>query len=230
VLALGGNTLMNVSQYVTENLAEMRINQDVTHEWARLGMVKGLLLDADGATTILDFFDAFGAVQLTVTKSAAAAGEMKQAADDIVKTVADELGGFSASRIYCLMGNTAFTRFIQSEDVEDSYDKTHRFEQQSYVYREFTWRGVTWVDYRGTVGGTSFIDDDKGVAFPVGPGLYKRYNAPADYMGAANRLGQPMYSSQYRMPHDKGIELEVQSNPLFVPTRITSLLDVTINA
>lgn len=227
VVALGGNTLENMSTYIADNLAEMRTNQDLTHEFHRVGMVSGKILDADATTTIIDFFTEFGATEVVVDVNTATAGAVRTFADAVVKNVSDELGGAPATRVVALLGDTMFDNFVNSADVRDSYDKTEKFDQTSYVYRSFFWRGVTWVDYRGTVGGTPFIAAAEGRAFPVGPGLYERFNAPADYMSTANRLGLPMYSSQERMKHDKGIELEVQSNPLFLPTRIQANLKLT---
>jgi hypothetical protein len=92
-------------------------------------------------------------------------------------------------------------------------------------YGSFEFGGITWENYRGYVGSQAFIDPDKCYLFPLGvPNLFKTFFGPADYIETVNRQGQRMYAKQYPMPNDKGIFMEVQTNPLNVCTRPNALL------
>jgi hypothetical protein len=48
--------------------------------------------------------------------------------------------------------------------------------------------------------------------------------APADYIETVNTVGIPRYSKQFRMPNDKGINLEMQTNALSYCIRPTVLV------
>jgi hypothetical protein len=48
--------------------------------------------------------------------------------------------------------------------------------------------------------------------------------APADYIETVNTKGMPRYAKQYPMPNDKGVNLEVQSNPLCYCVRPNTLV------
>ena len=52
-------------------------------------------------------------------------------------------------------------------------------------------------EYRGRVGTVDFTDASKAYFFPVGvPGLFRQYNAPADFVETANTIGLPRYAKQ----------------------------------
>ena len=85
----------------------------------------------------------------------------------------------------------------------------------------FEYAGIVFEEYRGRVGTVDFTDASKAYFFPVGvPGLFRQYNAPADFVETANTIGLPRYAKQavdqqfarWVMPH-------VQSNPLPICTR-----------
>ena len=57
--------------------------------------------------------------------------------------------------------------------------------------------------------------------FPVGvPGLFRHYNAPADFVETANTIGLPRYAKQaVDQQFARWVMLHVQSNPLPICTR-----------
>ena len=60
------------------------------------------------------------------------------------------------------------------------------------VRRVPTSAGVVFGGYRGRVGTVDFTDASKTYLFPVGvPGLFRQYNAPADFVETANIIGLP---------------------------------------
>jgi Phage major capsid protein E len=76
-------------------------------------------------------------------------------------------------------------------------------------------------EYRGRVGTVDFTDASKAYFFPVGvPGLFRQYNAPADFVETANTIGLPRYAKQaVDQQFARWVMLHVQSNPLSICTR-----------
>ena len=76
-------------------------------------------------------------------------------------------------------------------------------------------------EYRGRVGSVDFTDASKAYFFPVGvPGLFRQYNAPADFVETANTIGLPRYAKQaVDQQFARWVMLHVQSNPLPICTR-----------
>ena len=76
-------------------------------------------------------------------------------------------------------------------------------------------------EYRGRVGTVDFTDASKAYFFPVGvPGLFRQYNAPADFVETANTIGLPRYAKQaVDQQFARWVMLHVQSNPLLDCTR-----------
>src|ERR671918_3021157 len=77
---------------------------------------------------------------------------------------------------------------------------------------------------RSTAAGSDtvdFTDASKAYFFPVGlPGLFRQYNAPADFVETANTIGLPRYAKQaVDQQFARWVMLHVQSNPLPICTR-----------
>ena len=233
VRAFGSETqLQTVSKQVADMLAEMGQNHETTWEWHRIGAVKGAVLDADGSI-IYDLFDEFGIVQDTLSFNFATVttGYLKQKALQVERLMQNALGATPYRGIHAFCGDGFFDNFVSHPEVRESYE---RFQGNAFARTQqtgpggFTWGGITWENYRGAVGATQFVDDDKASFFPTGsPGLFKRYNAPADFVETVNTLGKPMYAKQERMKMDKGIEVHTQSNPLHICTRPKCLVEGT---
>jgi hypothetical protein len=64
-------------------------------------------------------------------------------------------------------------------------------------------------------------DTNKAHFFPVGvPGLFRQYNAPADFVETVNTLGLPRYAKQaVDQEFGRWVKLHTQSNPLPICTR-----------
>jgi Phage major capsid protein E len=66
-----------------------------------------------------------------------------------------------------------------------------------YGEGSFEYCGIVFEEYRGRVGTGDFTDASKAYFFPVGvPGLFRQYNAPADFVETANTIGLPRYAKQ----------------------------------
>ena len=102
----GGQTdLAALQTVVTRRIKKMRTQLDVTHEWQRLGAIKGVILDADGKRTLVNLLDRFGIEQSVVKFDLAKQDtELRLKCDDVSSLIEDALGAmpFSHVRVICV--------------------------------------------------------------------------------------------------------------------------------
>jgi hypothetical protein len=108
-------------------------------------------------------------------------------------------------------------------EVAKAYDRylDGAFLRQGQARGSFEYAGILFEEYRGKVGAVDFTDASKAYFFPVGmPGLFRQYNAPADFVETANTIGLPRYAKQaVDQQFARWVMLHVQSNPLPICTR-----------
>ncbi len=151
-----------------------------------------------------------------------------------MRSITDELGGVAFLGIHAFCGDAFFDDLLSHPEVVASYRNTdmasvlregYVYPNGNKVYGAFEFGGIVWENYRGRIGSTAMVHTDKCHLFPVGaPGLYSTVYAPADYVETVNTIGLPRYSRQYAMENGKGINLEVQINPLSYCTRPRTLV------
>jgi hypothetical protein len=240
--------LETVQELVNDKMEAMKQNMEVTREWHRVGCLKGEVLDGDGTSVIYNYFTEFGVTQTEIevdfhdngTYDQADPNEdMKMVALAIKRAMDGAMGGTAYRGIHVICGDVFFERLIAHATVRRAFEKftdgsPYLREQQMKVngaYLGFEFGGITWENYRGSIGGTKFIEDDEAHAFPIGAGdLFQQVLAPADFVETVNTRGKAMYVKQERMKFDKGIELYGQSNPLHMcvrPKSLIKLVDVT---
>lgn len=223
--------VQSMQRYVGDRLGDMRSDIDVTLEYHRIGAIKGQVLDADGSTVLLDVYSEFGVSQVTQTfELDVTTTDVRLKVLALKRSIEDELGGipFSGIRVFCSQG--FFDALISHEDVKAAYDRWMSGEMLRNDPRAgFPFAGVVFEEYRGSVGGTSFIPDNTAFAVPEGVrNLFIARFAPADYVETVNTLGVPYYAKQELMSFGKGIEMEAQSNPLHLCTRPRAVHKLTL--
>ncbi|MCQ4245560.1 major capsid protein E [Stutzerimonas decontaminans] len=233
IRAVGSLTeLMQVQAYVARRIEKARRQLDLTHEFQRIGAIKGKVVDADGKTELFDIFQRFGinrpkAFSLELdnpdTDVAAKCVEVLDAQEDALSTVTS-----TGAHAYC--GKTLWAKFISHKNVREAYLGWERAAQLLGDRRQpFEFGGITWERYRGKIGNSPFVADDRAYVVPTGvPELFISAFAPADYMETVNTEGMPYYSKLEMMKFGKGVEGEAQSNPLHLCTRPTSVRELTV--
>lgn len=206
---------------------------DLTHEYQRVGGIKGQILDADGASVLLDVYHSFGIVQQVFAMELTNANTLvRQKSDDVVDLVEDALGATPASGVRALCGKNFWKTLINHKSVRETYLNTAQAaELRGKPADSFEIGGITYERYRGKLGGTPFIGDDEAYAFPDGvPDFFITRFAPADYMETVNTDGLPYYTRVEPLPFGKGLEIESQSNPLHLPTRPKAIIKLKMGA
>jgi hypothetical protein len=238
VRAWGSETAVETVQgKVAERLQLHSQSMEATHEYSRIGAVKGVVTYADGST--LDLFDQFdvsqiGEIDFDLDNANPTGGALRKACAGVIRSVAGVLEGVPFSGVHAFCGDAFFDDLIAHTEVRASYLQQQEASQlrTGYIddgaggsYGSFNFGGITFENYRGSVDGTAFIETNKCHLFPTGvPGLFRTYYAPADYIETVNTNGQRMYAKQYEMPNGKGIHLDSQMNALDICTRPRALL------
>ncbi|MDR0770825.1 MAG: major capsid protein [Burkholderiales bacterium] len=228
VRAFGTSSELETLQVkVNKRLGKMRRRIDVTHEWHRVGAIKGKVLDADATTVLLDIYKTFEVDQKVREIDFSNTNlEIRLLIDDFLCDIEDALKGqtFTGARVLC--GHNIWRWLITLKTVKETFLNTQMASDLRDDPREaFSFGGVTWERYRGSVGAVSFIGADEAYVVPEGvPELFMSNFAPANYMETVNTEGVPYYAKQRVLEFDKGVELEAQSNPLHICTRPSAII------
>lgn len=224
-----------IMRRVAERLGEARQSLMSTLEYARVGAVIGVVTYADSST--LDLFTTFGVTQdaeidFDLDNATPAEGVLRKKCAGVLRQVAGNLDGVPVSGLRAICGDAFFDDLIAHKEVRDTYKNQVAANELrgGYVsagqsYGSFEFGGIVWENYRGSVGGTTFVNTDKCHIYPAGvPGLFRTVYAPADYTETVNTIGRQMYVKQYDMPNGKGVNLDTQMNALNYCTRPKSLI------
>lgn len=229
IRAYGSRTeLQGVQDVVNARIEKARKQLELTHEFQRIGGIKGLIVDADGTTPLVNLFQRFGITQQTLPMQFGTA-DVSVKAGEALDMQEGALGTATGAGAVGLCGKTFWAKLIADKSVKDVYMQSTKADSLLGDRRQaFTFGGVLWVRYRGKVGTTAFVDDNEAYLVPEGvEDLFKSVYAPANYMETVNTLGVPHYAKLERLPFDKGVMGEAQSNPLHICTRPRAVIKLT---
>lgn len=209
----------------------LQLTLDPTLEYQRIGALRGIILNQDG-TTLYNLFNEFNVTQPTevafdLTNASPASGAVRRVCTGVVRSIANAMGGIPFAGVYAFCSDQFYDDLIANSETRSTYLNQMEAAQlrTGVAFETFNYGGITFENYRGAVGATKFIPDDKAEFFAVGsPGLWRTVYAPADYVETVNTIGLPRYAKQYPMPNDKGVALETQTNPLSYCVRPLTLI------
>ncbi len=216
------------------HLQSMRNKHAITLEHLRMGALKGVILDADGAT-LFDLYSEFGITAKSVNfQLGTATTDVKKKCLEVLRHVEDNLKGEVMTRVHALVSAEFFDALTSHPKVIEAYQRW----QDGAALRDdmrsgFPFAGITFEEYRGVASdadGNSrrFIAANEGHCFPLGTlGTFATYFAPADFNETANTLGQPLYAKQEPRKFERGTDLHTQSNPLPMCLRPAVLVKLT---
>lgn len=225
------NQLETVASKVNDKLQEMKTNHEVTKEHLRIGALKGVILDADGSE-IYDLFDEFGLEQTSKAfKVSSADTDIRAVCVTIRRAIEAALGATPFSGVECLCSPGFFDALTGHAMVKAAFDRWQAGEfLRTDLRKGFTFGDITFKEYNHTVGTRKFIADNQAHFYPVGaPGLFKTYNAPANFIETVNTIGLPYYAKREIRKFGTGMDLHTQSNPLPICRRPACLIKGTLS-
>lgn len=224
--------LESVQELVNKRLLKMRKRLDATIRFQRMGALTGKVYDADGTKVLLDLHARFGITQQTTamalgtqtTKLIGKVTEAKRKAEDAIGDAAVITGWLA------VCGRGFWDALTTHDNTEKAFE---RFQDGQFLRDDkrvggFNFAGVEWHEFYGKIGGIEFIGTNDAYLIPLGvDGMFITNFAPADYMETVNTVGLPYYASQEPLPHNKGIDVEAQANPLSLCTRPRAIIKLT---
>lgn len=226
------SNLKSLQEEVLERAEQTSNSFVATEEFHRIGAVKGLILDADGST-LINLFTEFGVTaqsEVGLNISAVAAGGLRKAiAQNIIRPIETELGGLSFTGIHVMASSQFMDDLYAHVDVRDhlkGFPEGARRLESNTVRQILDFGGVVFEEYRGQVGATKYVADDKAHAFPLGvPGNFLTRYAPPEWFPTVNTVGLPRY---VRMMDGDDPEtsriLRTQAHVLHICTRPRTLI------
>ena len=225
VRAFGSETeVESMQNLVRQKLEVAKGSLDLTLEYHRVGALKGVIMDADGTTPLLDIYDLFGMTQVTMPWNIATSNttaDPKQLCVTLKRMIRAKLGGRSFTRVRAMVSEGFFDKLVAHGNMKAAWERWQdgRFNREDQSTGDFEFAGVVFSVYEGGVDGTDFIADGFGYAYPEGVSrMFQTAFSPADYMETVNTMGSPYYAKQERMKFDKGVDIETQSNPICLNT------------
>lgn len=235
----GTDAVQDMQWLFAKKMKEMKLKLEQTLEWMRLGVLKsGQVKDGNG-TLILDIYADFGISQATTsfvlgTSTTDVMGKIAGVKRTILQNLRGELmngfvaicsDGFYDAFVSHANVKLAFTYFQNpvGQNLAEDYSGTVVQPNSAGLFaggiRGFSFGGVTWVNYTGSVTDSTgasqpLVDANSAYLFPTGTDVFRNWYAPADYMETVNTEGLPFYAKQRPLNFDKGIEVECQCNPL----------------
>ena len=223
--------LETVQAMVEKRLQKMRKRLDATIRYQRVGAITGKVYDADGTRVLLDLYARFGIVQQEVAFSMSVTEtKLLQKVTEAKRKAEDAIGGTGIITGWLgVCGRNWFDDFTNHASVQKAYDRWNDGQFLREDHRAgFSFGGVNWEEFYGKVGTIEYMDPNAAYLVPVGvDGLFITNFAPADYMETVNTTGVPFYASQEALRHNKGIDMEAQSNPLSLCTLPRAIIKLT---
>lgn len=142
-------------------------------------------------------------------------GEMQDAAKQ-----GDALDGYVV-----ICSPELFNALVQHPYIRDVYTQANQYPQAREIlvgrlgsggldrrYRVFEYGGMTFIEYRGMLGGQRAIPANQGVAMPLGKALGFLQHAPAQRLDTINQVAQDSYYFEYADEKKGIIELMSETN------------------
>lgn len=231
--ATGTINLESATAKINKKLAWLRQQHENTMEVHRLNALRGILLDAD-ASTIFNYFTEFNKTQITVNFDfGTSSTDVRNVVVDAKRKSEDALGDASLTGFAGLCGRTWFDQFVAHDTVKDSYRYQQGIQNRTDLRAGFSFAEVDWQEYKGfrnLAGGIGTIADNEALLIPTGVAeMYKKYNAPADFMETVNLMGSDMTAKVAPdLKYNKFVDCLLEANPLHVNKRPNTVIKLTL--
>lgn len=214
---------------VGERLVDLRKMHEATLEHMRMGAIKGQIVDADGATVIYNLFTEFNVVQQTHDIALSnAATDVRNEAIAIQRKSEGELGDDMVTGYRAFCGDAFFDDLVKHAKVVGALQYQESNMLRTDLRAGFEFGGITWENYRGTVGGVAFVPSAEAYVVPVGTSIFQTYFAPADFLETVNTVGRPTYAKTVVDEQmQRWVKVHTQSNPLAMCLRPRAVIKVT---
>lgn len=212
------------------------LDLDMTLEHQRVGAIKGIVTSKSGRV-LHDLYNRFGiavpaAVSLNLSNDAAKVDEILE--QEVAWSIEDNLDSFY-DHFHVWTGREFHLKLWGHKRIRETFLATNgagqlreaipdKFTVGKFVFERYKTGAKATAD-----AGAAYIAHNEGRVTPMGaPGLFITRFAPADYMETVNTPGLPRYMKQIVQRNGKGVDLEIQSNPISLCTKPGALRKLTV--
>lgn len=222
-----GGQLETVQNVVNQKLLTMRSKHAITLEYLRAGALKGIVMDANGSTVLLNLFTEFGIAEKVVAFDLAnAAADIDGKCMEVLRHIEDNLLGDTHTYVHALCSASFFDAFTKHAKVVDAYKF---YQSQAELLRRdvrsgFIHKDILWEEYRGnathlqadsTTITRPFIPAGDVRFFPMGTTqTFDQVYAPGDFLETVNTMGKEVYAKQVPERFNRWVDIHTQSSPL----------------
>jgi len=226
-----GNDLQTIDMVREMKLAKARKAHAWVREVSRFNLVTTGSVYAPRGTVTQNFYQEFGVARTQLVTDLATSTTPDAQVNQVVAALQDNLqSGEIVSRFIALCSPSYFQALINNAYITDilkaqlaggvSNLLLNRqvglpgTGNESPVYRNFEYQGVTFYEVRPQAG-TTFIPDGQAYFMPVGvDDLFTTYYATPNKFATVNTAAQASYAWEFRDPKDEIIEVETETNLL----------------
>ncbi|MBK5145942.1 major capsid protein [Budviciaceae bacterium BWR-B9] len=220
------------AQTINNKLETMKNSLEVTREFQRIGALCGRILDSDGSV-IYDLYKEFGVTQKSIIVPLSADDtNVRKLLMDAKRHSESKLTGALVTGYKAFCGKDWFDAFVDHPNVQKAYANYQEAADRlgGDMRKGFTFGGIEFEEYNATVSKQNFLPADVARVFPIAKGgVYKMYNAPANYNETVNTIGLPHYAKAEERSMGKGWDLEAQANPLAICTYPEALVELKMS-
>lgn len=228
--------LEQVTDRVMSKVSRHLLDLDMTLEHQRIGAIKGIVTSKSGRV-LHDLYNRFGiavpaAVSLDLGNDAAKVDEILE--QSVAWSIEDSLDSFY-DHFHVWTGREFHLKLWGHKRIRETFLATNGANQlREAVPDKFSIGKFTFERYKTGAKaasdlGSAYIAHNEARVTPMGvPGLFLTRFAPADYMETVNTMGLPRYMKQIATRNGKGVEIEVQSNPISICTKPGALRKLTM--
>lgn len=226
IRAEGSETeLKQVQAEVAERTAQLMVDYNLTLENMLLGMVQGIVLDADDSV-INNWYDEWGIAQgaeISWDFANASLADLRVKAHELRRRMLRNAKGVQwGGAIHALCGDNYYDKLTTHPEIEKTYlnqaeARDLRADVNGTVFSTFNFGGITFENYRGTDdNSTVAIGTDDVKFFPSGGnGIFFDKRSPGEAMSMVNRKGKSIYSILVKdRDRDMWVKPEIYSYPL----------------
>lgn len=218
---------------IARKLQRIRQNHEAHIEFSRMFSISTGSVYAPSGTVTENFYTSFGVTRKEIdfvlgTATTELASKISEGIDHIQDNVLD---GSVVRDIIVLCSPEFFDRLISHATVKEAY-KFYASTQEplrerlgSGFYERFSYKGVTFIRYRGGYQGQRFIPAGEARMLPQGVNdAFVTLMSPANKFQYANTLGEFMYTFAYRNNTDDAILFQSEHNHLHMLKRPQTVL------
>lgn len=226
---------VEVADEVTDRTGQIKEDLELTWEHMRFGAIQGKVLDADGATVLVNWYDFWG-----IAEPAEIDFELDDPNTDVRKKCRDVKRAMQVAakglwtpntKVGSVVGDSFFDMLVNHAQIKETKLGTERAPTLENIdgYSSIEIEGIVFINYRGTDDGSTIaIGAEKARFFPIGArNAFQVAWAPAsEFKPYLNKRGQEFYGLILadNSGRDEWDRVELYSYPLFICTRPEMLL------